>query len=187
MSPSNATEIPNWSSARGVGGDELGGLAAVGPASEGLGEDVGGTVVAVVLVSSHQDGVAVDGDGDSELVARRSAEGGELGGLAAVGPAAGGLGEYVSRAFVVVVGIGVVLVRPYHDGVAVHRHRIPELVVRRAVIGGELGYLLPHAGDLDKDVGRTGIAGGVAVVVGVVVLIRSDHRGIAVHRHRISE
>ena len=142
---------------------------------------------------SHDDGVAVHSDGDSELVARRDAEGGELGRLSHVGPAAGRLGEDVGRAGIsdgVASGVrAVVQVRPNHDGVAVHRDRIPELVVRRAVIGSELGYLLPHAGDLGEDVGGAGISQIVATVVeiDVVGLVRPDHGGVAVHRHRISE
>ena len=77
----------------------------------------------------------------------------------------------------------VILVRSHHDGFAVHRNGDSELVVRRGVIGGELGRPAPRSGRRapGKDVGGTGIVAIVVVPVG------PDHGGVAVHRDGDSE
>ena len=98
-------------------------------------------VIGVVLVRSYDHCFAVHSHGDSELVVGRGVGSSELGGLGGVGPATAlGLGEDVTRTFVVVLVIGVVLVRSHDDGVAVDRHGNAELVVRGGVGSVSLAF-----------------------------------------------
>ena len=193
---------------RAVGGGELGYLAPpTGHLSEyiggaGINDGVASRVRSVTRGRSNHDNIAVHCHGIPKVVSRRGVGGDELGGqfgfvnfvwVVPVGPAVagGGLGKYVSRTGVagsdaLVVG-DVVLVRPDYDGITIHCYGVPELVARRGDGGGELGCLAPHAVNLGEDVGSTGVAGSDVLVVGDIVLVRSDHDSVAVDCYGIPE
>ena len=83
--------------------------------------------------------------------------------------------------------------RSDHHGVARHRYRPAEPVIRPGITGFEIGLLRPHTGAAGVHVGRTCIGSGIARLVavhtsvGAVLLVRSDHHGVARHRYRVAE
>ena len=106
----------------------------------------------------------------------------QLGRLSTVSPAIGGLGEDVCGP----VRWGGLLGRPHHDRVFVYSHGTSKLVVGHGVGGGELGRLShvgPAGGGLGEDVCSAGITLVIHTVVGidVVLLVRTNHDGVAVH------
>ena len=76
----------------------------------------------------------------------------------------------------------VVVVGPDHDGVAVDRHGVAEVVVRRGVGGRQLGHLAVRGAAVGRaeDVGRARVPPSSSSV-------GPDHDGVAVDRHGDAE
>ena len=132
VAPAIATGAAEAVPLRGIGGRQLGHLAVRG-AAVARAEDVDRARVNVLALGSDNDGVAINGHGVAEPVARRGVGGRQLGHLAVCG-AAVGRAEDVGLAS----SAGLPLICPNYDGVAVDRHGDTELVVARGVGGRQL-------------------------------------------------
>ena len=116
-----------------------------------------GTGAGIIPVGSDDGGVARNSDAIAEAVGRRPVRGGQLG----FAPGASVPLVDVGRAGVGAAGI-VIQVGPDDGGIARNSDAMAEVVVRRRVRGGQLGFA-PGASVPLVDVGRAGVSAGIGI------------------------
>ena len=71
--------------------------------------------------------------------------------------------------------------RPHNDGIAIYGDRVTKQITAVSIAGGQFGLLGPDGPVPLEDIGRTGIA---AIVV---ILMRPHNDGIAIYGDRVTE